>query len=159
MSAAAVGTPNNIQRKNETLMSRLRSISPRPIRFGGVPTGVPDARFACANYVVPDQSESKWFNNDRNCYSQRPAFTFREVPNRFAWIRVPAMPQLNMALVKRVQFNERWSMELRGESFNFTNTPILRGPDTGFTSPTFGVLPIQQDNFARNIQLGARIRF
>jgi hypothetical protein len=64
-----------------------------------------------------------------------------------------------MALAKRIAINEQWSVELRGEAFNATNTPILRGPNTDFTNPQFGRLPIQQDNFARNIQIGARIRF
>ena len=64
-----------------------------------------------------------------------------------------------MAVVKRFYASERVSFEIRGEAFNATNTPILRGPNTSFTDPLFGTLPIQQDNFARNIQIGARIRF
>lgn len=127
--------------------------------YAGPPTPWPDARFNCASYVVEKQTPNQWFNNTRSCYTQRPAFTFREVGNRFPWIRDPAKPQLNMAIAKRFYFGERISMEFRGEAFNATNTPILRGPNTSFTDPLFGTLPIQQDNFARNVQLGARIRF
>ena len=125
----------------------------------GPPTPWPDARFNCASYKAEVQSPSQWFNNTRGCYTQRPAFTFREVGSRFPWVRDPSRPQLNMAVVKRFYLGERVSFELRGEAFNATNTPILRGPNTSFTDPLFGTLPIQQDNFARNIQIGARIRF
>jgi len=125
----------------------------------GPATPWPDARFSCASYTVKTQTPNQWFNNTRSCYTQRPAFTFREVGNRFPWVRDPARPQLNMAVAKRFYAGERISFELRGEAFNATNTPILRGPNTSFTDPLFGTLPIQQDNFARNIQLGARIRF
>jgi len=29
-----------------------------------------------------------------------------------------------MTIAKKIVFNERWSMELRGEAFNAFNTPI-----------------------------------
>lgn len=127
--------------------------------FAGPPTPHIDADFRCASYIVEDQSPTRWFNNDRACYTQRAPFTFREVGDRFAWIRDPSKPQINMAIAKRFDLTERFKLEARGEAFNATNTPILRGPNTGFTSPQFGILPIQQDNFPRNIQLGLRLRF
>jgi hypothetical protein len=127
--------------------------------YAGPPTGWPDAQFICGGYVVPDQNPNKWFNNDKSCYSARPPFSFRTVRDRFDWIRDPAVPQLNIAIAKKLQLTERWQMELRGEAFNATNTPLLRGPNTDFTNPQFGKLPIQQDNFPRNIQIGARLRF
>ncbi|MBI3679910.1 MAG: TonB-dependent receptor [Acidobacteria bacterium] len=127
--------------------------------YGGPPTPKPDAVFGCESYIVSDQSPNRWFENRRGCYTQRAPFTFRDVESRFAWIRDPALPQLNITLAKRFRFGERYELELRGESFNFTNTPLLRGPNTSFTDPLFGTLPIQQDNFPRNIQIGARIKF
>src|SRR5262249_24089244 len=102
---------------------------------------------------------TRWFENRRECYSQRAPFTFREVESRFSNIRDPARPQLNVAMAKKVNIRERYELELRGEAFNFTNTPILRGPNTSFTDPLFGTLPIQQDNFPRNVQIGLRLKF
>ena len=128
--------------------------------YEGIPTGKPDAIFTCSSYSVQDQSPSKWFNNDRSCYQQRPPYTFRMVENRFPDIRNPAYgPQLNMAVAKTFQLSERYELQLRAESFNISNTPILDGPNTSFTDPRFGQLPIQQLNFPRQVQMGARVKF
>jgi Carboxypeptidase regulatory-like domain len=127
--------------------------------YAGPPTPWPDAQFICGGYVIANQNPDKWFNNDKTCYSARPPFSFRTVRDRFDWIRDPAVPQLNMAVAKKLQITERWQLEMRGEAFNATNTPLLRGPNTDYTNPQFGKLPIQQDNFPRNIQIGMRLRF
>jgi hypothetical protein len=128
--------------------------------YEGVPTGKPDAVYSCGDYRVAEQTRDRWFNNDRSCYVARPPFTFREVESRFSNIRNPAYgPQINVAIAKKFRFGERAEFELRGESFNVTNTPILSGPNTTFTDPQFGRLPIQQLNFPRQSQIGARIRF
>ncbi|MBI1897256.1 MAG: TonB-dependent receptor [Acidobacteria bacterium] len=127
--------------------------------YAGPPTGFPDAIFTCGSYVVTDRAPERWFNNDRGCYTDRAPFSRREVESRFPSIRDPAMPQLSMAIAKKFRFTERYTLEARGEAFNATNTPILKGPNTNFRSPDFGRLPIQQDNFPRNIQLGLRLSF
>lgn len=127
--------------------------------YAGIPTGKPDALFTCGDYVVSDQSASRWFENRRSCYTQRAAFTFREVESRFSNVRNPTKPQINMAVAKRFHPTERYEVEFRGETFNTTNTPILAGPNTDFQNPLFGTLPIQQLNFPRQIQLGLRVKF
>ncbi len=128
--------------------------------YSGIPTGKPDAVFTCDDYRTKNQTVNQWFNNDRTCYSQRAPFTFREVEERFANIRNPDYgPQLEMALAKKLKISERYELEIRGESFNTTNTPILSGPNTSFTDPRFGQLPIQQLNFPRQMQIGLRLKF
>ncbi len=128
--------------------------------YSGIATNKPDAVFTCGRYLVEKQTVTRWFNNDRSCYSQRPPFSFREVEERFGNIRNPDYgPQLNMAIAKKFKVSERYEFELRGESFNTANTPILNGPNTGFTNPLFGQLPIQQLNFPRQIQIGLRLKF
>ncbi|HET8548138.1 MAG TPA: TonB-dependent receptor, partial [Bryobacteraceae bacterium] len=113
--------------------------------YEGIPTGKPDAVYSCGDYRVADQTRNRWFNNDKSCYIQRAPYTFREVESRFSNIRNPAYgPQVNVALAKKFRFGETAEFELRGESFNVTNTPILSGPNTSFTDPRFGQLPIQQ---------------
>jgi len=64
-----------------------------------------------------------------------------------------------LSIAKKVRFNERISMEMRGEAFNAFNKPIRQGPNTDPNSTQFGILPVAQFNFPRNIQLGASIRF
>ena len=126
----------------------------------GVPTGINTGwDFKCASWVNPNQNEIAWFNNTRSCYTQRAPFTLRSLTARYGNITEPTAVQFNMAIAKKIALTERISMELRGEAFNAFNTPIRQGPNTDPNSAQFGLLPVAQFNFPRNIQLGARIRF
>lgn len=126
----------------------------------GVPTALNTGwDFTCASYQNPNQNDRAWFNNTRSCYNQRAPFTFRQLPARFGNITDPTAVQFNMAIAKKVSFTERLSMEIRGEAFNAFNTPIRQGPNTDPNNAQFGILPVAQFNFPRNIQIGARFRF
>lgn len=126
----------------------------------GVPTGLNTGwQYSCASYQNPNQNELAWFDNTRGCYSQRAPYTFRQLPARHGNITDPTARQINLALAKKIRFTERLSMELRGEAFNAFNTPIRQGPNTDPNNTQFGILPVAQFNFPRNIQIGARIRF
>jgi len=125
----------------------------------GNPVGWPNLRNNCATWKATEQNEDHWFNNDKSCYQQFPAFNVRTIPDRFPDIREPQKPQLNLALAKSFQFNERYKFLLRWEAFNVTNTPIRPGPDGNFNSPTFGQLPKNQRNFPRVMQVAAKFYF
>jgi hypothetical protein len=130
--------------------------------YSGYPVGWPDLVNYCGNwhYTGSDPNPfNHWFNNDKSCYATRPAYTLRVVPDRFSDIRNPAEPQLNLSIEKTIRFRERYSLQLRGESFNITNTPTYGGPDTGFNSTRFGMIPAGQQNFPRLVQLAAKIMF
>jgi hypothetical protein len=111
------------------------------------------------NWHATNQTFDSWFNNDRSCYTTRAANTLRVNPDRFSDIRNPAEPQLNLSIVKTVKLSERYSLQLRGESFNITNTPIYGGPDTNLSSSRFGMIPLRQQNFPRLVQLAAKFMF
>ncbi len=118
--------------------------------------GWPDLVKYCGNwnYTGSDPNGfNHWFNNDKSCYATRAAYTLRVLPDRFSTIRNPAEPQLNLSIEKTMRFSERYSLQLRGESFNITNTPIYGGPDTNFNSTRFGMIPLGQQNFPRLVQL------
>jgi hypothetical protein len=126
----------------------------------GVPTGLNTGwDFSCANFQNPNQNPFAWFNNTRSCYTQRAPFTFRQLTARHGNITDPTAVQVNMALAKKISLTERFSLELRGEAFNALNTPIRQGPNTDPNNAQFGILPVAQFNFPRNVQLGARFRF
>lgn len=127
--------------------------------YSGYPTGKPDAIFKCGDYRVDNPTPDRWFNNDRSCYQERAPFTLREAEDRFPNIRNPTEVQLNMSVAKNIRIGERYGVQLRAESFNLTNTPILRGPNTDFRSSDFGRLPIQQNNFPRLVQLALKVTF
>jgi hypothetical protein len=131
----------------------------------GVPTGLNTGwDFTCGDYRVAGQTELSWFENGRtgtrpNCYVQRGPYTFRTLPARHGKIADPTAVQVNMAIAKKLAVTERILVEFRGEAFNAFNKPIRQGPNTDPNNPGFGILPVAQFNFPRNIQLGARVRF
>lgn len=124
----------------------------------GYPVTVPDAVFTCASYQAGgEQSPAHWFNNDRSCYQARPLYSLRTAPDRFSNIRNPAAAQLHASAEKTFWLSDTYALQLRGEAFNVTNTPVLGAPVTDFKDPRFGQLPLQQANFPRFIQLAAKI--
>jgi hypothetical protein len=132
----------------------------------GVPLGSWQAwEFLCGSATGGPQTESSWFFNDRarfsQCWRQLRPFEYRQLePNRFNWLRSHTAPQIDLMVSKKMQVTERIGLEFRAEAFNAFNTP-LRGdaPSTNPQAADFGVLPVAQLNFPRNIQLGMRVRF
>ena len=125
----------------------------------GYPTGWPDLVNYCGEWHASNQNRSAWFNNDKKCYQTRQSYTFRVVPDRFSDIRNPATKQLNIALEKTTRISERFKWTIRAEAFNLTNTPGYAGPDTSFGSDRFGMLPNNQQNWPRLVQLSAKFFF
>jgi hypothetical protein len=125
----------------------------------GYPTGWPDLVNSCGDWHATDQNRYAWFNNDKKCYSNRQSNTFRLVPDRFSDIRNPVNKQLNIAVEKSTRVAERYRFVIRGEAFNITNTPTYAGPDTSFSSDRFGMLPNNQQNWPRLVQLSAKFFF
>lgn len=132
----------------------------------GVPLGAWRGwEFQCGNPRAGiNPTESQWFFNDRTrfneCWRQLRPFEYAQLPNRFHQLRSHTAPQFDMMFSKKFNVNEKWSVEFRGEAFNAFNTP-LRGdpPSTNPAGADFGILPVAQLNFPRNVQVGARIRF
>ena len=126
----------------------------------GYPTGWPDLDIkpGC-DWHAENQNRYSWFNNDKSCYTPRRSYTLRTVPDRFPDIRNPAIKQLNIALEKSTRLSERYRFVIRGEAFNVTNTPAYGGPDTDYNSPRFGMLPNNQQNWPRLVQLSAKFFF
>ena len=136
----------------------------------GIPTNWPDGIFGygCTSYKVEHQTLGQWFQNDPNCYKAKPSWSTRWVPNRFSWIRNPNAPQVSLSAGKTFNLTERYKLEVRGESFNTTNTPIFKGPASDYTLPAkvvagvatgLGTVAPEQQNFPRSIQVSMKLRF
>ena len=52
----------------------------------------------------------------------------------------PGFFQLNLSLFKDLAAGERLRLQLRAETFNFTNTPWFSNPSASITSQTFGYI-------------------
>ena len=59
---------------------------------------------------------------------------------RVIGVRMPAFKQEDFSLIKRTTITERLNLELRFDLLNAFNRHIWNRPDTGVTSPTFGVI-------------------
>ena len=79
-------------------------------------------------------------------------------------LRGPDFRNLDLSIFRRFNISERMKLELRGEAFNFSNTPKFGNPDGNFTSPTFGVISGAGDDFSdpasrRQVQIGLKLSF
>jgi hypothetical protein len=137
--------------------------------ISGFPVGLPSAENFCGNWNAEassgqpqGQNEFHWFNNNPACYQSFPANAINTyLPPRFSGnVNNPAAPQLSIAIEKNTTFKERYKLTFRAESFNITNTAIRPGPgSTTYTSPTFGIIPENQQNFPRLVQLALKLFF
>lgn len=127
----------------------------------GVPLGTWGGyEYLCGNPGAVEQTETQWFDRTRSCYRQLQPFEQQQLPGRFSQIRGHTRAQVDLAVAKKFNITERWQLEFRGEAFNAFNTPLRGDPPSGNPfDANFGILPVQQLNFPRNIQLGLRLRF
>ncbi len=79
-------------------------------------------------------------------------------PRYLADARGSGIRNIDLSLFKVVHFTEAAKLELRGEFFNFTNTPRFSDPNTSFGNRAFGTITGQRNN-ARQVQVGARFQF
>jgi hypothetical protein len=79
----------------------------------------------------------------------------------------PGFFNLNLSLFKEIKISERFNLEIRGETLNFTNTPQFNNPGTGLGSSNFGEVTgtVGSGSGAngvgggRVVQLGAKFTF
>jgi hypothetical protein len=79
----------------------------------------------------------------------------------------PGLFTVNLSLFKNFRIHERYNIELRAESFNFTNTPQFSNPQTSITNSSYGYVTgtlgsgtgVNGTGGGRAIQLGAKVTF
>lgn len=79
----------------------------------------------------------------------------------------PGLFDLNLSLFKRFNITERWQVELRCDTFNFTNTPEFSNPGGSITSSNYGYVTgtlgsgtgVNGTGGGRAIQLAAKLSF
>jgi hypothetical protein len=125
----------------------------------GYPVSWPNLNNKCGEWHAAKQDRYHWFNNDKSCYSSFPSYTLRTIPDRFSDIRNYSAPQVNFAVEKTTSINERYRFLLRFEAFNISNTPLYAGPSTDFNSTRFGLLPDNQQNWPRLVQIAGKFFF
>ena len=63
------------------------------------------------------------------------------------------------SLVKSFAIRESKSLQLRLESYNFTNTPQFDVPNSDFGDPGFGTISATKDGTNRTLQVAAKFYF
>ena len=97
----------------------------------------------------------RWFNT--GAFALTPAFTYGNAPRNLPRTRTDGQFNLNCSVLKSFTVKERYRLQLRGEFFSFTNTPVFGAPGTTLNTATFGV--VRAASGTRNIQLGMKIIF
>jgi hypothetical protein len=94
-----------------------------------------------------------WFS--QSSFAAPSALTFGSVGRNF--ISGPGLFELDFSVFKTIPITERFRLELRGESFNLTNSPQFSNPDVVLGDANFGY--ITGASGGRTIQLGAKLSF
>ncbi|MBM3787852.1 MAG: TonB-dependent receptor [Acidobacteria bacterium] len=86
------------------------------------------------------------------------SFEFGNTPRLDSRNRGPQTVNLDFSLIKNFSMSESLRVQLRGEAFNVTNTPVFGLPNTTVGNPGFGVIG-GQANQPRNMQIGLKLIF
>jgi len=122
-----------------------------------------------ANQVAPVQIMhginvgNPWFSTAS--FTQPTGVTFGTTGRNI--LSGPGLFSLNLSLLKNFKIHERADLELRCETFNFTNTPQFGNPNGSLTSSTFGYVTgtvgsgtgVNGTGGGRAVQLGVKVSF
>jgi carboxypeptidase family protein/TonB-dependent receptor-like protein len=151
---AMSGQMLNISAPSATLNAPGNSNNPNYAGSGSLPGA------HTVNFRATGKDQATWF--DTSVFRAPAANTFGNVGrNAFSG---PGFFNLDLSVFRKFRVTERWSLELRAESFNFTNTPQYPNPDGGLGNATFGQITnagigSSADAGSRQVQLGIRILF
>jgi hypothetical protein len=97
---------------------------------------------------------------DPSAFSRPQPYTLGTAPRTISSVRAPASRNMDASLFKNLYLtgDRRVYLQLRGEAFNITNTPIFAAPDMNFGSTSFGVIS-SQANGPRQIQVAMKLYF
>jgi hypothetical protein len=148
------GQALNVSASAATLNAPGNSNNPNFIGSGGLPvTGD-------INFRGTGSNQATWF--DTSVFQAPAPNTFGNV-GRNAFYG-PGFFNVDLSAFRRFAITERWKIEFRAESYNFTNTPQYPNPDGGFGNATFGQITSagianSADGGSRQIQFGIRVLF
>jgi hypothetical protein len=95
-----------------------------------------------------------------NCFADPGYEQPGNAPRYFSNLRTDGIHNIDVALQKIFTIKEGMTLELRGEFFNFFNTPRFAPPDTLYGDSTFGqISSTLPGSTPRHGQLGVRFEF
>ena len=103
--------------------------------------------------AMPKRNASRWFNT--TAFTNAPQFTIGTSSRNP--VRGTGLQDADLMLGKTFPITERYSVEVRAEAFNVTNTPPLNDPNGTFGSPAFG--SITSAGNPRDFEFAAKVHF
>ncbi len=99
-----------------------------------------------------------YLNN--NCFADPGDQQPGNAPRYFSNIRGDGVHNFDVSFSKNFALGEERQLEVHADFFNFTNTPRFAIPDTGYESPTFGIISSSANgSLPRHSQFGVRYQF
>lgn len=97
---------------------------------------------------------------DPNAFSRPASYAFGNAPRTLSRARGQGLRNADMSLFKNVYFNRERQLylQIRGEAFNITNTPIFADPNVTVGATAFGVISATA-NGPRQLQLALKLYF
>lgn len=93
-------------------------------------------RIADPTLPASERTTARWFNT--SAFTQAPQYTIGDSSRNP--VTGPRYTTADVMLGKTFSLTDRIRLELRGESFNVTNTPPLGNPNTSFGNAAFGTI-------------------
>lgn len=120
--------------------------------FAGFGTQRPN-RVGDPNLPSAQRTTAQFFNTA--AFQVAPQFTIGNSSRNP--VRGPGYRNLDIAVIKRLAFDEARNLEFRTEFFNLTNTPPLGAPNVVVATPGFGSITSAGD--PRVVQFGVKLNF
>ena len=92
------------------------------------------------------------------CFAEPGDQVAGNAPRYFSNLRTDGIHNADISLSKEISIREGMKLQIRGEFFNFTNTPRFGLPNTSFGDSQFGWVTSTL-NSPRHMQFGARFQF
>lgn len=93
-----------------------------------------------------------------SCFADPGDQVAGNAPRYFTALRSDGVHNADLSISKQFAIRENMKLQIRGEFFNFTNTPRFGFPDTGFGNSSFGQVTSTL-NSPRHMQFGIRFEF
>jgi len=111
-----------------------------------------------ANPAISNPTRDRWFDTTK--VTRLPAFTQRTNPLQFPGFTGPGVISLDLTLGKEFQIKEKYTFELKMESYNLPNYFNGANPQLNPDSSLFGRVTGQRNTyFGRQFQYTSRIRW
>lgn len=110
-----------------------------------------------AELNVDTRTPERWFNTTA---ARAPAaFTLGNAPRFAANLRADGTHHADVNISKNFRFLERFTLQLRGEFFDITNTPQFAPPGVTIGNADFGQVNGTRFNDRRTVQIGLKLLF